>query len=168
MTQDELKRWMEAEGEGRLDEADQLFGALFAQHVPVLAPPSAFADRVAREAFAARASSPWAWRSVRLGTGVAAAVMGLVLSVVLTLDPFAVLEVSVGRAAGLLADARAVLQAGLASAVTAWTLAASLGRATLVASSSGLVPFVLVANLLLALVSWYGLTRLLAPREECL
>ena len=153
MTDDRLGRWLEAERAGRADEADAVFSALFADRVPVLVPPPVFAERVVSLALSARAGSPWAWRSVRvLGAGVAV-LMGLVLLAALSLDPFAVLQAAARGGAAVITDMRAVVNAVIAAGLTAWTLAAAVARAALLASFSGLVPFVLAANLLLALVS---------------
>ncbi len=164
---DRIRRWLEAEGAGRADEADAVFSALFAEQVPVLVPPQAFTERVVNSVLSARAGSPWAWQSVRALGATAAVLMGLVLLAALSLDPFAVLQAAARGGAALITDVRAVLNASIATGLTAWALAASVGRASLIASSSGLVPFVLIANLLLALASSYGLRRLMAPREEC-
>jgi hypothetical protein len=165
---DVLRRWFEAEGAGRADEADAVFSALFAERVPVLVPPQAFTERVVNSVLSARAGSLWAWRSVRALGATAVVFMGLVLLAALSLDPFAVVQSAARGSVALITDLRAVLNASIATGLTAWTLAASIGRASLVASSSGLVPSVLAANLLLALASSYGLRRLMAPREECL
>jgi len=163
---DRIRRWLEAERAERADEADAVFSALFAERVSVLVPPQAFTERVVDSVLAARAGSPWAWRSVRALGATAAVLMGLVLLAALSLDPFAVLQAAARGGAALITDVRAVLNASIATGLTAWTLAASVGRASLIASSSGLVPLVLIANLLLALASSYGLRRLMAPREE--
>ncbi|RPJ70556.1 MAG: hypothetical protein EHM24_15175 [Acidobacteria bacterium] len=167
MSDERLRRWLEAEGAGRADEAEAVFSALFAEKVPVLVPSGAFTARVMDAALSARPWDPLAWRWVRVVGATAALLMGLVLLAALSLDPFAVLQVFARAGAALVTDARAVVHAVFATGLTAWTVAASVGRAMLIASSSGLVPFVLVANLLLALASSYGLRRLMAPREEC-
>jgi len=167
MTDDHLRLWLEAEKAGRHDEAEEMFSALFAERVPVFAPPQAFTARVVEALQSARAGEPWAWWSIRALGAATAASMGLVLLVALSLDPFAVVQAAARAGATLVTDARAVLHASIATALTAWALGASIGRATLIASSSGLAPFVLVANLMLALASSYGLRKLMAPREEC-
>ena len=167
MTDERILQWLEAERSGRPDDAEALFSAVFTEQVPVLTPPAGFTERVLAARLAARESSPWTWRSVRLVGAAAAVLMGLLLPVLLTLDPFALVGSAAGAGAGLLGDVRAFWHAALAFGLTAWTLAASLGRAVLFASASGLVPFVLTANLILALASSYGLMRLMAPGEEC-
>jgi len=166
MADERLSRWLVAEEAGRADEAEAAFSALFADRVPVLAPPLAFTGRVVDAVLARRTASPWTWLPVRLLGASAAVVMGLVL-LALTLDPFLALQASARGTAALAADARAVLHAWLAMAASAWALAGTLGRTMLVASSSGFAPLILAANLLLALAASFGLARVLAPREEC-
>jgi hypothetical protein len=168
MTDEKLLGWLAAENDGRADDAEALFSALFAEGVPVLAPPDAFTELVLSAALSSREARPWAWRWVRALGACAALLMGLVLLWLVTVDPFAALQASARGLARLAADSRALFQAWLALGVSAWTVAGGVGRTALVAASSGALPFVLAANLLLASAASFGLARLLASREECL
>ena len=164
---DQLGAWLEAERSERFDEAEARFSTLFAGQVPVLEPPPGLAHRVLAASLSGRRVAPWTWRPVRALGAASLVLMAGTLAGLLALDVFAVVAAVATTASALVADARTLVSACTAAGVTAWTLSLSVGRAVLVASTSGIMPFVLAANLLLALASSYGLTRVLAPREEC-
>jgi len=167
-----LTKWLVAEGADALDEADRQFAALAAVHLDRLEAPAGLADRVLKAlpagTLVARpmfdlAASWWA-----RGTALASLVLlGLGLA-----------WVSPRHAASLglegLSAAARVLDDGLASltaAVGVWKatleVLATLGQAAGHVVTTGMMPLLVAANLVVAFAAFAGLRRLLPPREEC-
>ena len=132
--QDALDRWLAAERDDHAEEAEAALFELF-EALPQVAPPMGFADRVlARAGIAVPAAAParrdlFAWRPMRL-----------LLAVCLLAVAFGVLWVppvielvarfwSFGEAMQAGVDAMTGLVQGLASVLSMWEFARTVGRA---------------------------------------
>jgi hypothetical protein len=164
----DVTRWLEAEAAGSTDEADANFAGLFGRHVPPLDVPAGLQNRILLSVVSRRgAFDPAAWRWGRAAVAALLAVIGVALA---TASPDLLLDGLVA-AAGLGAHAAhwvtvsATAAAGVALAC--WDLMTVFARATVLVVTTGRAPLVIAANVLLAVTSFCGLKRLLAPREEC-
>ncbi len=170
-----LEKWLDAELNAASDaaEADRLFAVLASSHLPRLQPPAGLAARIVAAVPArsflppARVLDPTAFWLGRAAVAAGVVLLGVGLALA---SPREV--VSLG-AAGLSLAAR-FLHDGLASAGAAlgvWRasldLLAALGQAAAVTVTTGVMPFLIAANLAVATAAFVGLRRLLAPREEC-
>jgi hypothetical protein len=146
---DALDRWLAAERDGRADESEAALLELFAA-LPMAAPPAGFADRVLLRAGlqTAERSDLFAWRPLRVVLALCLAATGFG-----TLWLPAVLRALAGLLSvnGLVqAGVRAAGEAahGLASALRAWDLLLTVGRAVAQPLSATPVMACLLASLL--------------------
>lgn len=164
----DIADWLAAEAEGRLEEADALFGRPFSTRVPRLRPAPGLDDRV----LAALAFRPvgvplrgvpawgrWAAVALLFFGGLAAAAF------------WSTWWFDLVRVSWTLAPRAARVGASLSGAwldtlAHTWTVAASVGRALSMAVASGPGLAVLVGNLMLALLAAFGLRRVLSLEEE--
>jgi hypothetical protein len=161
----DFRDWLSAEAEGRDEEADALFGALFAGRVERLGPPDGFAARVVAAAGMAPAAPlmGWGWRVAALalvvpgGLAVAAFCATWLPDIVLAGWRFA---------PRLLAAAAAFYAEATEAVVWCAVLSVSVARALAFAASSGPGAALLTANLLVALAASAALRRVLSLEEE--
>jgi hypothetical protein len=171
---DELARWIAAEQEAPWDEADALFAAVASRYLPVTDAPPGLSARI-MAAIPRRAATPWTRASEELAASrwaratliAALVVLGIALSAVSASQFFDVAAASVETLARIAHGLSTSLSAAVGVFVASWTLLNSLGRAATVVTTTGAAPVVIAANLLLACLAFAGLSRLLAPREEC-
>jgi hypothetical protein len=164
---EELAKWLAAEESGALGEAEALFSVLYARFLPPLEAPPGLRDRILATARGrGPAFDPGLFWWTRVLVASALGVLGAALAVI-----------SPGRAVDLAAELAAVAarlgysaatMAGAALNLAAGSLGvmSDLANATAMLVTTGAGPIVIVANLLLAMGSFVGLKRLLAPREE--
>jgi hypothetical protein len=166
---DDLVTWLDAEQAGAEDAADTHFAALFARHVPAVEPPPAFTDRAM---LAWHQSAGWRLSTlltetwIRATMATAVVVMGVALAMLSPHLAFDVMAGAAGAAARLAHGAVVTMAVGLDIGRVALSVVVTLGRAAALLATTGAMPAILTANLLLALGSCFGLKRLLAPREE--
>jgi hypothetical protein len=171
---DELARWMAAEQGASWDEADALFAGVASRYLPLTEAPAGLTVRIMAavphraaslnaRAMGDVASSWWG----RLTVAAALAVLGAALSAVSAGQLFDLAAFAVEALARISHGVSTSLTAALGIWGVSWTLLMSLGRAAMLVTTSGAVPALIAASLLLAITSFAGLTRLLAPREEC-
>ncbi len=164
---EQFATWLEAEGVGDLDEADARFSVLYSRFVPPLEAPAGFRGRVlAAVAARRRRFDPGLarWSKVLVAAGVGT------IGAALAVAPVGGVLEFCARAAGAAVRgwhaATTMLTAALGLALHSLGVMTDLASATAVVMTtrSGLI--VIALNLLLAAVSFAGLKRLLAPREE--
>jgi hypothetical protein len=171
---DELAQWMAAEQGESWDEADALFAGVASRYLSLTEAPAGLSMRV-MAAMPHRAASLNARAMVdvagswwtRLTVAAALAVLGAALSAVSAGQLFDLAAVVVSATARLTHGVLTSLSAALGVWGVSWTLLTNLGRAAMLVTTSGPAPALIVASLFLAIASFAGLTRLLAPREEC-
>lgn len=165
---DELTRWLAAEQNEARDEADALFARLASNHWRPIEAPAGLEARIMailptrRSAFDLAAS--W-W--VRLTVAAAVLVLGIAPAAV---TPGLVFGLASSVVTGLARLTHAVVTAGSAALGVwgvSWTMLTTVGRAVEVVTTTGAAPMFIAANLLVASAAFVGLTRLLAPQEEC-
>lgn len=171
---DDLARWLAAEQAGASDEADALFAMVVARHLPLLPEPDGLAERISAAVprgawarslatFAGLAGARWVRATVVAAVAVLAAAFGAVSPGQL----FAAAAASVEAAAWLAHGVSAGLTAAVYVWGGSWSLLVNLGQAATLVASSGIVPMLIAANLLIACGAFAGLSRLLSLREEC-
>jgi hypothetical protein len=171
---DELDRWLAAEQDEGLEEADELFAAVARRHLPLLQEPAGLSAAILA-ALPRRRASGWlatlldlgASRWARATVAAAVAVLGVALA---TLSLGQLIEFSSWSVEALAhattgAVAALAAVAGVCSATIA--LLGDLGRAAMVVAGSGAAPALIVGNVLVASLAFLGLSRLLSPGEEC-
>jgi hypothetical protein len=171
---DELARWMAAEQDAPWDEADVLFAAVASRNLPVADAPASLSARI-MAALPPHPVSPWAGATVALAASwwaratlvAALVVLGLSLSAASASRVFEVAAASVETLAGIAHGASTALSAAIGVFVASWELLTSLGQAAIVVTTTGAAPVVIAANLLLACLTFAGLSRLLVRQEEC-
>ncbi len=171
---DELARWLAAEQEAPWDDADALFATVASRYLPPAGAPANLSARI-MAALPRQAASPWMRMTVDLAASWSAratlvgalVVLGISLSAVSASRFFDVAAASVEILARIAHGVSTSLSAAVGVFVASWTLLTSLGRAAIVVTTTGAAPIVIAANLLLACLAFAGLSRLLAPQEEC-
>jgi hypothetical protein len=172
---DNLAEWLTAEVEGDDDRADLLFAGLASTTLEKLTPPDGLTDRIVS---AVPPPVRWNWRRwqvpdfaaslwVRVTAAAAVVTLGMALAL---LSPGHAVELC-GR---MVAAVAALVHGGLVTATAAWgvwwaslDVLSALGLAAGAVATTGIVPLLLAANLLLSVAAFAGLKRLLAPQEEC-
>jgi len=161
----DLTGWLEAEADGRLDDADAFFSGLLARSVPVLSPPFGFATAIVSRAVALR-PAPWPWW-IRALTAASVVLAGIPLAWLQGLNPFDLVAATGTRLVPLVADLASVMQRVASLAASIWGVSEVLGQAVLAACLTGPGPLIIVVNLALSFVGFLGLRRLLTPPKEC-
>lgn len=165
---DELTRWLAAERDDACDQADALFARVASSHWRPLEAPAGLEARIMaavptrRPAF--DLAAPW-W--VRLTVAAALLVLGLAPAAV---SPGLLFDLASNFVTVLARLTHGVVTSGSAALGVwgvSWTLLTTVGRAAVVVTTAGAAPMFIVANLLVASAAFVGLTRLLAPREDC-
>lgn len=151
------RRWADSENDGRDDEADAAFHALF-RAVPVRQPGPAFSDLVARTT--ARAAA----RQARLARGavIAGAAAGLALTLALARETPRLL----GASLDLIIRAVVSTTLALGRGVDAWTLLGQIARAVGGAVVTPQGTYALSGLGLIAIVALYALHRMLEMEER--
>jgi hypothetical protein len=154
---DDWRRWLASDEEGRDEDADLAFGALF-RRVPTRLPDPAFAERVAQAT--ARAAA----RQARIARAVliCGAVCGLGLAVAVLFEIPRLLQASLDLVIGAIVSTTLALGRG----VGAWTVLAQLARALggVVVTPQG--TFALSGLGLVAIGALYALHRVLEVEER--
>lgn len=170
---EELKRWVEAEGEAPWDEADALFASVARRHLPRLAQPRDLGSTVMAAIARSSGASPVRWALeavsqgwVRFALVASVVVLGLALALASGTRVFEAAAGGIEALAGAAHVAATAIRAGAGVAVAAWTLFVSLSRTAALVASTGSAQTLIAANLLLAFAAFAGLSRLLTPREE--
>lgn len=168
---DDLARWLEAEREEAFEEADLLFARVAKAHLLTAEVPAGLTTRVIA-AIPVRAKATglvltWAasWWG-RLSITACLVTLGVAFAVS---SPRSLVEFAVHSAASLASLAGLAVSAGAAAlhlGDATWTLLGSLGRAAAAVATTAPFVTVVVANLCLASAAFFGLKRLLAPRQE--
>ena len=165
---DELTRWLAAEQDDACDQADALFTRVASSHWRPIEAPSGLAVRIMAAVPTRRPASdlaaPW-W--VRLTVAAALLVLGLAPAAV---SPGLLFDLASNFVTVLARLTHGVVTSGSAALGVwgvSWTLLTTVGRAAVVVTTAGAAPMFIVANLLVASAAFVGLTRLLAPREDC-
>jgi hypothetical protein len=160
-----LTRWLEAEADGRLDEAEAAFSGLLTRHAPLISPPPGFAAATVARAVGL-APAPWpGW--VRALVVASVVLTGVSLALLQGVNLFNLVAAAGTNAAPLLARFVSGLRAAASVAASVWGVAVLLGQAVLSACMTGSGPIIILSNLGLAIVGFLGLRRLLASQEEC-
>jgi hypothetical protein len=171
--QHDLSEWLEAEARDAWDDADASFAAVAALSLPRSEVPTGLSARVMAaiprtvgyrwaRALAGLLASFW----VKGTVGAAMVVLGAALA---TITPGQLWTFGTFFVASLAAAGHGVVvsvSAAFSSGVAAWSVAASLGQAAAVLTTTKTTSLVMVANLALAAGAFAGLTRLLTPGEE--
>ncbi len=170
---DELDRWLAAEQAGGLEEADALFAAVARRHLPLLQEPAGLSAAILASLPRRRTSgwfaallNPGASRWARATVTASVAVVGVALA---TLSLGRLIRFSswgVEALARLTHGAWAAVAAGLEVGGATIALLGDLGRAATLVAGSGVAPVLIVANLIVAALAFFGLSRLLSPGEE--
>ena len=165
---DELTRWLAAEQHDACDQADALFARVASSHWRPIEAPSGLAVRIMAAVPTRRPASdlaaPW-W--VRLTVAAALLVLGLAPAAV---SPGLLFDLASNFVTVLARLTHGVVTSGSAALGVwgvSWTLLTTVGRAAVVVTTAGAAPMFIMANLLVASAAFVGLTRLLAPREDC-
>jgi hypothetical protein len=170
MNQDPLadvRRWLAAEGHDE-PAAEAAFRGVFGL-LPRLVPPTAFADRVLRAALIvspAAAQSLWGHVLLRTAVGLGLVMTGLAVLAATTALPIPQVSFVVGSWASVVAGATAWLGRVLEIGLSVWGLCGKVGDAAVLVAAAPAVTCVLAGNGVLALAAFWGLRRLLRPREE--
>ena len=153
----EWRRWAAAEAEGRHDEADAAFGALF-KAVPVRAAAGALNEHVAE------AVARVAVRQARLARAVAVAgsVFGVALAIGLLLQLPRLLRASLDLSVSAIVWLALAFDRGL----DAWTIVAQIGRTVGSVIVAPPVTLALIGLGLIALAALYALHRMLDVEER--
>jgi hypothetical protein len=162
------RRWRAAEAEGRDDEADAEFGALFGAVVP---PPGVGADFAARTMQAVSAAAAQELRRARrvrrltvaagIGGSAAAAYFGAGLIATLVSAAFT-------RGFDLLIGMVVRIAGAVQTGADLWSVLASVGRAAAALATDPTVTMMLFALQGIAVVALLALQRLLGTDEESL
>ena len=159
--QRQYQRWLDAELEGREDDADALFGTVFKGAVPTAAASTAFtAKTMAAVGEASARDARWARtrKRVVLPLASAAAVTLAYLSSGIVLSAFSALVVN---ALDLLIGAVVYVATTARSGGDAWSLAGNLGKATAALLTNPSVTTTILALQGMAVAALIALQRLL-------
>lgn len=165
---EELTRWLAAEQDDAWDQGDALFARVASSHWRPLEAPAGLEARIMAAVPTRRPAFDLAARWwVRLTVASALLVMGLAPAAISPGLLFDVASNSVTVLARLTHGVVTSASVALGVFGVSWSLLTTVGRAAVVVTTTGAAPMFIVANLLVAFAAFVGLTRLLAPREEC-
>ena len=166
--QRQYQRWLDADLEGREDDADALFGTVFKGAVPAAPAPAAFTARTMAavgEAAALDARRARTRRRVVVPVASAAALTLAYLSTGLVLSVFSTLVVN---ALDLLIGAVVYVATTARSGGDAWSLAGNLGKATAALLTNPSVTTTILALQGMAVAALIALQRLLRSERGSL
>jgi hypothetical protein len=164
--QDQHQRWLDAELEGRDDDADALFGTMFKGTVPPVTGSAAFATKTmaaVAEAAALDARRARTTRRVFIPAASAAAIVLTYLCSGLMMSAFSAIVVN---AIDLLIGAVVYVATTMRSGGDAWSLAGNLGKATAALLTSPSVTTTILALQGMAIAALIALQRLLRSERE--
>jgi hypothetical protein len=159
--QRQYQRWLDAELDGREDDADALFGTVFKGAVPTASTPPAFTTKTmaaVAEASALDARRARTRKRVVIPLASAAAVALAYLSSGMVLSAFSALVVN---ALDLLIGAVVYVATTARSGGDAWSLAGNLGKATAALLGNPSVTTTILALQAMAVAALFALQRLL-------
>ena len=163
--QHDWRRWAEAEQAGSEDEADGLFGEVFRSTPPAL-PSSQFTARTMAAVAAAAAQDARRARRIRsvaVPVAIAAAVLVVYSTAGLMMSVFSAIVVG---ALDLLVRGVVKVATTMSAGGDAWSIAASLGRATAALLTSPSVTTTILALQGIAVAALIALQRLLRSDRE--
>ncbi len=163
----QLDQWLEAEGAGLTDRADEVLTALF-RSVPRREPRPGFADRVLRSVAAQAHARSWAWSQWWLKGAVALTLLlcGLATAFLPVASLSAVAMDWSAHTAQLVVEASVRTISWLHLGVAAWRVVDGLARAAALVLTTPAAVAVLAANVALAIALAGALKRLLSSGEE--
>ncbi len=164
-----VRAWLVAEGRDD-SAADAAFREVF-QMVPRCEPSPAFSGRLLARLAAMKRAPGWKrWdpRWIRPLTSVGAVLAGLAVLVVVSSMPPPGVSGAVRAWSFALANIAGTLTRTLDIALWMWEVLVSVGSAAQTVVATPWVSVALAVNCAVALIGFFGLRRLLGPREEVL
>jgi hypothetical protein len=163
---DTWRNWLDADRDGRLEEADQAFAALASSWTRSV-PPASLVARVAALGSAPRRSLAWNWESMwlRLSVGAGLVLCGLALGVLSGRALGAALLASIQTVAAGVGSMLALADAWGRAAVAVGLVLARVARACGSALTEPIPLVFVLVNVLLAGAALAALRRVLSVRE---
>ena len=164
--QNQHQRWLDAELEGRDDDADALFETVFKTAVPPVTASAAFATKTMAavgEAAVLDARRAQMTKRVVIPVASAAAIVLAYLCSGLMMSAFSAIVVN---AIDLFIGAVVYVATTMRSGGDAWSLAGNLGRATAALLTSSSVTTTILALQGMAIAALFALQRLLRSERE--
>jgi hypothetical protein len=163
-----FRRWQAAEAEGREDDADAEFGAVFGASMPAAGVGAAFTARTMDAVAAAAAREARRARRLRRGAvaaGLVSAVAGVYLGSAFVVS---LTSAAVAGAFDLLIGAVVGMAGAAQTGADLWSVLTRMGRAAAAVASDPTVTVMLFALQGIAVAALLALQRLLGTDEESL